>query len=248
MAVQKKTAKRQRLPEGFGPARGNMLARLIEAAVDEEKIPFILGLDQDEKLAGMSLIELEKKYTGITHICEESRGHILDQMEQSLIKLALGGVETERRWDKESQEWVPFKQKDVAPHFEAARWILAQWRPEQWAANRNTDDMLIFDEVMGKQASEKEIQRIERFAGRLLESCTVRREVEYTIQTKSEPSGDTGSGPPTNHALDAGSESDPGVQDFVLDVQPQGAAGDEEPAVCDLADPGQGDNRVEEGY
>ncbi len=248
-------ARRQRLPTGFGEAKGRLLTKLVESGVAEATIPHILSLDEDEATKDMTLVELGEHWFGITQLCDKARDNLLDKVEQSLANLALGGVMTERRWvegelkgrgrgkkkTREPGHWEPVKQKDVAPHFESIRKILSRFRPDEWGDNRDPEDTEAKRGVAGARRIDQDIKKLEQFAGQLLEKCSQRHSIESGVSQEPHQRSLPEPGDEEEFSVDAEPEPALSVQHPVLDVQPESTDGQEKPAVHNVADAGQSD-------
>ncbi len=217
---RKTKPKGPKLPPNFEPAKGTLLGKLMEHVKDEDKIPEILDLKGED--ANLTMCDLEDKYTGIAKIGDEMRKRVLIGVERSLFNLAMGGVQTERRWesDGDSGKWVPTKQKDVLPHFEACKLILSMF-DEDWNPNKLVPPLEAGGGLLGGKESADDLAKLEGFAGKLLEVCATERSVKLTIQEEVQRTDVHRSEPERGGPVHVEAESATGVQAVVLDVQPE---------------------------
>jgi len=207
------------LPPGFKPSYKGILSRMIESGVDESIIPFVLGLDKQ-----YSLTKLEKKSCVISKICDEAREKLLDQIEDVTARLALGGTLVERRWSQDEERWVPYKEVQVQPSLEAAKYILSQLRPDTWSPVKEKDRIKVLQQSnvfnIGdkRQNYDDEVTRINRFAGKLFESCTDGDGGESGVPQEIECVSLREQGRSAESIVDVRPESSVCVQGSVLDV------------------------------
>lgn len=143
----------------------DMIIRMIESGVDEKDIPFILGVDEQHSIASWE--NLDPK---IRHFFDKAREVVLNKVENSLLKSALGGtlktVKTGK--DKNGNIIDETTIREVGPNVAAAERLLRLFRPNPWA-NLGTDDEPESAQTPN-ELGEAEVNRMKKLGGKFFEA------------------------------------------------------------------------------
>lgn len=114
----------------------DIVIRMIESGVDEKDIPYILGVDKRH-----TVISWQNLDPRVRHLFDKAREDVLNKVENSLLRVALGGTLTTIKTgtDKNGNEIEEITVKEVGPNAGVAERLLKLFRPEPWA-NLGADD------------------------------------------------------------------------------------------------------------
>jgi len=107
----------------------NLALRMIETGVDEKDIPYILGTGDRH-----SIVSWQNQDPKVRHLFDQAREVVLNKVENSLLRAALGGtLTTTKTGSKDGKEIDEIIVKEVPPNITAAEKILRLFRPKPWA-------------------------------------------------------------------------------------------------------------------
>jgi len=223
------------LPEPLKAGDTELIERLLVAGVDDSQIPFILGHNER-----FSLIQWANRNPAINKLIVDARERMLNRVENAMVGLALGGVLRTRVITDTGA--IIIKEQEVAPSFQAQKYVLENHRPQTW---RPTPQKLehSFDEMFGddQKVAKADEHRFRRVFGRILESGAGECGSELSVPAESERDSVRQQGCQADVLADDATISDAGVQDPVLDIQSEDGNRMPERPVHNLAGPGSSD-------
>jgi len=125
----------------------DLALRMIESGVDEKDIPYILNAGDRH-----SIVSWQNQDPKIRHLFNQAREIVLNKVENSLLRAALGGtlttVKSVKGKNGETTEEVTTK--EVGPNIVAIEKILRLFRPDPWAnlsSNKEIEEGLTPEEL-----------------------------------------------------------------------------------------------------
>lgn len=156
---------------GLTTENRNMIIRMIESGVDEKDIPYILGIDKRH-----SITSWENQDPAVRHLFDKAREAVLNKVENSLLRTALGGtLTTVKSGGKLEEDEVTVK--EVGPNVAAAVQILKLFRPEVWAKLGEDDEVEITKTPT--ELGQAEVDRMKKLGGKFME--VLKSEVVETV-------------------------------------------------------------------
>ena len=158
----------------------DMTLRMIESGVDEKDIPYILGTDRRHSIASWA-----NQDPKIRHLFNQAREIVLNKVENSLLRAALGGTLTTIKTGT-SKTGEPIDEttvKEVGPNVIAAEKILRLFRPNPWADLNTTSE--IEETMTPKQLGDSEESRLHKLGGKFFDELRT-KVVEATVVSSQE--------------------------------------------------------------
>lgn len=155
-----------------------MLERMIECGVDQGNIPFVLGISKE-----FTLNQLCDRHPKLRLITDEMREKYLDKVEQCLYAIAIGTTTIETSTDKKGETII--KEKQIAPNFNAAAYILENRRSEKWRKRIEISKVNTETPIKDDSFGNDEVEKIRRVSRGLLAVCTGDTQGEYSIPNDS---------------------------------------------------------------
>lgn len=142
----------------------DMVIRMIESGVDEKDIPYILGVDKRH-----SITSWENQDPKVRHFFDKAREAVLNKVENSLLRTALGGTLTSIKTgtDKNGNDIEETTVKEVGPNVAAAVQILKLFRPEVWAQLGADEEVEATKTTT--ELGQAEVDRMNKLGGRFME-------------------------------------------------------------------------------
>jgi len=141
----------------------NMAIRMIESGLEEKDIPYILGIEKQH-----SIVSWENQDPKIRHLFNQAREVVLNKVENSLLRAALGGtLTTVKTGEKDGKPFERITVKEIGPNIVAAEKILRLFRPIPWAdlsSNQDLEDKPRTPEELEKY----EVDKIRKLGGEFL--------------------------------------------------------------------------------
>lgn len=146
------------------PEKLELATRMIESGVDEAEIPYILGVDERH-----SLVSWQNQDPTIRHLFDKAREVVLNKVENSLLRAALGGTLTTVKTGvgKAGELINETTVKEVGPNIVAIEKILRLFRPNPWADLSTTKE--IEDDLTPKQLGDAEENKLRKMGGKFFE-------------------------------------------------------------------------------
>lgn len=149
---------------GLSADNRDMVIRMIESGVDEKDIPYILGVDKRHSIASW-----ENQDPAVRHFFDKARERVLNKVENSLLRLALGGTLTTVKTgiSKSGENIEETTVKEIGPNAPAAIQILKLFRPDVWAQLGEDDEV---EAIKTKaELGQAEVDRMNKLGGRFME-------------------------------------------------------------------------------
>jgi len=161
---QSNLAKIDELVPGLTKPQLDLALRMIESGVDEKDIPYILGTGNRH-----SIISWQNQDPKIRHLFNQAREVVLNKVENSLLRSALGGTLTTTKsgTGKNGEPIEEVTVKEVGPNVVAAEKILRLFRPDPWADLSTNKE--IEEELSPKQIGDAEEAKMKKLGGKFFE-------------------------------------------------------------------------------
>lgn len=157
------------------PEKLDLAVRMIESGVDESEIPYILGVDERH-----SLVSWQNQDPKIRYLFDQAREIVLNKVENSLLRAALGGtLTTVKTGTKDGKDIDETTVKEVGPNIVAAEKILRLFRPKPWADLSTTKE--IEDDLTPKQLGDGEEAKINKMGGKFFEELKKAKRVPCKV-------------------------------------------------------------------
>ena len=147
---------------GLTPENRDMVIRMIESGVDEKDIPFILDVDKRH-----SIVSWENQDPQVRHLFDKAREAVLNKVENSVLRIALGGTLTTIKSGGKLEE-DEITVKEVGGNFAAAVQILKLFRPDVWSGIGAEE--VSEQTKTTEQIADAEEKRMKKLGGKFLEA------------------------------------------------------------------------------